>query len=547
MFIVDGINNGIDTFCTLQGGGDVVKNLPSAFQFPEKVDEFYHVEETAGRYVVLASVDGKPAPGTRPDLHFSPTGTAPKRSFEPDVIKRRVITHSSAGPSRGSKEGSVNGSILMADLAVEFTNVLDVADSVRSFGPSAKLCKTDVRSAYRNLPVRPDLVHLQCSEWRGILRADLCLGFGVASGPFTFEQFAMAIHYVLQRDLDESLGVGATAVHHYLDGCIIVCRDIVTSDRAYDIMVATYCRLGVPLSMEKTERTVTVTDFLGIVVDAEAQCLRYPADKTAEVLAELRRLQSGATPTKLQLLSLLGKLGFADIVFPLARPFVSELYRLSHSVSKDYHHVKLSGRAHGDVANWINVLTSADGLPLLDRDIDAATTAATARGDWACGDASGAGGYGFYDDTSFVAIEWDDTQRSSFTGKLYANSSTWQETASMVAAGLRWLELPGRGDMFVYFSDADNLRHNNDARRSKNAAVNGLLRLLAVRLIEARARFRVVWQSREDPMQCAADCLSRADFDGFQTVVPGPHRARRRDFLHTGIGRLMAEAGAGWL
>ena len=183
MFIVDGINNGIDTFCTLQGGGDVVKNLPSAFQFPEKVDEFYHVEETAGRYVVLASVDGKPAPGTRPDLHFSPTGTAPKRSFEPDVIKRRVITHSSAGPSRGSKEGSVNGSILMADLAVEFTNVLDVADSVRSFGPSAKLCKTDVRSAYRNLPVRPDLVHLQCSEWRGIFRADLCLGFGVAFGP----------------------------------------------------------------------------------------------------------------------------------------------------------------------------------------------------------------------------------------------------------------------------------------------------------------------------------------------------------------------------
>ena len=149
-----------------------------------------------------------------------------------------------------------------------------------------------------------------------------------------------------------------------------------------------------------------MTDFLGIVVDAEAQCLRYPADKTAEVLAELRRLQSGATRTKLQLLSLLGKLGFADIVFPLARPFVSELYRLSHSVSKDYHHVKLSGRAHGDVANWINVLTSADGLPLLDRDIDAATTAATARGDWACGVASGAGGYGFYNDTSFVAIEW---------------------------------------------------------------------------------------------------------------------------------------------
>ena len=59
-------------------------------------------------------------------------------------------------------------------------------------------------------------MHLQCSEWRGILRADLCLGFGVASGPFTFEQFAMAIHYVLQRDLDESLGVGGTAVHHYL-------------------------------------------------------------------------------------------------------------------------------------------------------------------------------------------------------------------------------------------------------------------------------------------------------------------------------------------
>ena len=141
-------------------------------------------------------------------------------------------------------------------------------------------------------------------------------------------------------------------------------------------------------------------------------------------------------------------------------------------------------------------------------------------------------------------MAWQDTERASFTERDFVNSSTWQETASLVAAGLRWLARPARGDLFIYFSDADNLRHNEVSGRSRNSAVNRLLRLLSVKMMAVGARFHVEWQARTHPMQMAADALSRADVDGFNAVVPDPARVRRRVPLDADIVSEMAAAAA---
>lgn len=522
-FIVSGLKEGIDTFTTVKGNGKPVRNLRSGAEFPDKVAEFLRTEEAAGRYYRIPAT---PAP--RPDLHFSPLGTAPKRSYEVGVVKRRVISHHSAGPNRGEKAGSVNGEMSMRHLAVEFQTVLDVMDYVRQVGPDARLSKTDIRSAYRNLPVRPDLQHTQCSEWQGVLRADLCLSFGTASGPWTFEQFACAVHYILQKDLNRELGQEAVKVFHYLDDCLLVGRDETESEQGFKVMLKTYSRLGIPLSEEKTEAALPRAEFLGLIVDAENQCLLYPEDKQADLLRILRQIEEAGKSNRRVLRSLLGKLTFAHAVFPLVRPFVTELYRLTNKLKEDAHFVRLSGVARTDIEIWRKAITNNKGTPFKNRERVANRDDAIKKGHWACGDASGEIGYGWYDQSSYTIVRWNPQERASFSTRGFANSSTWQETTALVAATLTWLEKGHRGQVFVYYSDANNLRLNHDSGRSTNSAVNNLLRLLASHLMARDCRLEVVWQPRSHPMQEAADYLSRADPRGFTRARHGHGRLRRK-------------------
>lgn len=526
-FIVSGLREGIDTFTTVQGTGEVRRNLRSGFEFPDKVTEFLQAEEAAGRFYRIPSEGGRPAPHVRPDLHFSPLGTAPKRSYEEGVIKRRVITHHSAGPIHNSKVGSVNGDINMQNIVVEFQNILDVLDCVLRFGSDARMSKTDIRSAYRNLPVKPSLQHTQCSEWGGVLRADLCLSFGTASGPWSFEQYACAVHYILQKDLDRTLGEDQVEVFHYLDDCIMVGRNSGVSEQGFKTMLRTYKRLGVPLSEEKTEAARSQAEFLGLIIDAGKQCLAYPDEKAVDIMRELTEILERGKADRKTLRRLLGKLGFAHAVFPLARPFVTELYRLSHKLRSDSHHVRLSSVALSDVRTWMDILTDRQGLPLGNRDRQADREKAVAEGHWACGDASGETGYGWFTRESFTTVLWESHEKASFTERDFANSSTWQETVSLAAATLSWMERKEGGSTFVYFSDADNLRLNHTAGRSKNTAVNSILRMLAVHLIEEKCRLEVVWQPRTHPMQQSADFLSRGDVEGFRSAAEDNRRLKR--------------------
>lgn len=540
-FIVSGIEEGIDTFTTVQGSGKIVRNLRSGFQFPEKVTEFLQAEEAAGRFFRIPAKGLVPDPGVRPDLHFSPLGTAPKRSYQPGVVKRRVISHHSAGPVRGVKTGSVNGEIEMAGLAVEFQNVLDVMDCVRDFGPDARLSKTDIRSAYRNLPIRPCLQHTQCSEWNGILRADLCLSFGTASGPWTFEQYACGIHYILQKDLDRVLGLKKVVVFHYLDDCILVGCNEDSSRAGFEVMRETYNRLGIPISEEKTEAAMPQSEFLGLLIDAKNQDLLYPDDKREDLIGTLQRILKAGKSNLRTLRSTLGKLGFAHAVFPLARPFVTELFRLTHRLKRDDHHIRLSALALADVEVWIRTLTDNKGAPLKNRDQAANRREAISAGHWACGDASGETGYGWFTDKTFTTVLWEAHERASFSGREFSNSSTWQETVAAAAASLSWLEEGNRGKLFVYFSDAENLRHNDITGRSNNAAVNGLLRMLSEQLMTNDCRMEVVWQPRTHQMQRAADLLSRDDTKAFREAL-GDRRGLRRTGLRASSLRKLREA-----
>ena len=92
---------------------------------------------------------------------------------------------------------AVNDYILV--LPVEYSRFDDALDLVRRLGPGALLCKIDVKSAFRCIPVRPEDRHLLGMIWQRMFFVDLCLPFGLSSSPGIWELFSSAAERILRR------------------------------------------------------------------------------------------------------------------------------------------------------------------------------------------------------------------------------------------------------------------------------------------------------------------------------------------------------------
>ena len=72
------------------------------------------------------------------------------------------------------------------------------------------MAKTDIKAAYRLVPVHPDDRHLLSVEWKGVQYVDARLPFGLRSAPIIFTAVADALEWCIRRQ-------GVTDIDHYLD------------------------------------------------------------------------------------------------------------------------------------------------------------------------------------------------------------------------------------------------------------------------------------------------------------------------------------------
>ena len=59
------------------------------------------------------------------------------------------------------------------------------------------IVKTDVKQAFRLIPVRPSHWHLLGIFWHDHYYVDKCLPFGLCYAPFLFNRVAEAFHWIL--------------------------------------------------------------------------------------------------------------------------------------------------------------------------------------------------------------------------------------------------------------------------------------------------------------------------------------------------------------
>ena len=110
----------------------------------------------------------------------------------------------------------VNDGISRENSSVSYAIVEDAIQTIKSVGQGCYLAKTDIKNAFRIIPVRCQDDHLLGMSWRGLYYYDRCMPMGCSSSCKTFEIFSSAVEWIAKKKL--------SIVHilHLLDDFLLI-------------------------------------------------------------------------------------------------------------------------------------------------------------------------------------------------------------------------------------------------------------------------------------------------------------------------------------
>ncbi|CAB4022070.1 Hypothetical predicted protein, partial [Paramuricea clavata] len=190
----------------------IPKNLPSALQNPTHVDRKLEQELAANRIA---------GPFTSPPFHsfcVSPLGLIPKK------IPASENTH------------------------VQYATVANAIRLIKRAGPGCYLAKTDIKSAFRIIPIQPNDYPLLGMKWRGLYYYDRCMPMGCSS---SYDFLFVSAKYI--------------QCESNLSRFICLCN-----------------QLGIPIAPDKTFGPSTTLTLAGIELDSIKSEARLPRDKIAK-------------------------------------------------------------------------------------------------------------------------------------------------------------------------------------------------------------------------------------------------------------------------
>ena len=360
------------------------------------------------------------------------------------------------------------------------------------------MAKVDLKAAFRIIPIARDDWELLGLFWRGNFYIDTCLPFGLRSAPFLFNQFAVALHWILSNNY------GIHMVHYLDDYFIAGPPSSNDCQAAVESMLGVCTQLGVPVALEKLEGPDTTITFLGILVDSAKGELRLPADKLEKLLQEINTWIRRRKARKRELLSVIGSLSFATKIIPAGRLFLRRLIDQAARVKRLHHYVTLNAQTRADFLWWQEFLPSWNGRALfLDPHWSSAPEIELFT------DASGALGFGAYFGGSWLRGDWPPHQSSC--------SIQWKELFAILAAAMVGAErLTCRRIRF--FCDNLAIVQTWQCKSAKHPNIVDLSRRLL--MVAARHNFTVAMSHLPGCSNEIADALSRNNLTKFFFLIP---------------------------
>ena len=335
-YLVNGFKYGFDLrnikFCP----NDSDNNQRSANSQPDVVDKKLNKELSLGR--LMGPLEIPPFE----DFVISPLGIRAKKA----PGEYRVI-HDLSFPYDGN---SINDGIPRDQATVKYASVYDAIKAILKFGHNTFLAKTDIRSAFRIIPIAPSNYHLLGFKWRNKYYFDKCLPMGASSSCAIFESLSTALEWILLKYTRNVLIV------HVLDDFLIISPNEQLCELALKQVTEICEQIGIPLAPEKTMGPSHCLPFLGIELDTERMLAFLPQDKVDKFLNLINQFLESKSVTLKSLQSLTGMLNFACQIILPARAFSRRLYNLEIGVSKSYYKIKMTKEVKSDLLVWKNFL-----------------------------------------------------------------------------------------------------------------------------------------------------------------------------------------------
>ena len=488
--ILNGFSFGFPLYYTGPRHPRDAHNLKSVRDRPEVVRQKIMKEVEAGR--VAGPFDTRPLPA----LRVSPLGLVPKK--EPGEY--RLIHHLSYPPGK-----SLNDFIDPKLCSVQYTQFDAAINMVHDLGKGCLLGKSDIKSAFRLLPVSAFDYEQLGFMFDGKFYFDKAMPFGCSIACKTWELFATFLEFCVTRHSK----VGNLL--HYLDDFLFGGK--ANSNHCASIMAVFHEQmtlLGVPVSEDKTEGPTTRLVFLGLLIDSEEMVIRIPMEKIKEISQKIDAILSRQKCTLKQMQSLIGSLNFAcRAIFP-GRPFCRKLIDSICGLTKPHHHLRVTVEIKEDLRLWKEFFKSYNGISVFhDRywvsseELQLFTDSAGGQslgfgayfaGKWACGQWPG----------SWInaGITQDITALEFFP--IFDAVNIWGKTF--------------KNKKILFHCDNLAVVHIVNSMTSKSVRVMTLLRSFTLLCLKLNIAFKAVHVSGTSNK--IADSLSRSLFQKFRQLAP---------------------------
>ena len=319
----------------------VIQNSPSTFEFSNATANHFEKEIAANRFI--GPFDYPPFDS----FQINPINIIPKK--EPN--KFRVIVN------LPHPEGfSINNGIPDLYANVSYSSLSDAIKLIIKCGKDCFLSKSDIKNAFRNIPVHPSQHNLLGMTFKNKLYFDVCLPMGLRSSSNIFEKFSTALQFICKEN-------GIENIVHYLDDFLIINKSRESCQRDLDTFLSICAYLGVPIAKDKTFQPSQVLDFLGYEINTCLEIIKLPLDKINKCINLLQSFIERKKCKLRELQSLLGLLMFTTRVVMPGRAFLKRLYAKTAN-KKPHYFIHFNAQDKADFTVWIHFLTNYNGISL---------------------------------------------------------------------------------------------------------------------------------------------------------------------------------------
>lgn len=421
-------------------------------------------------------------------FNVSPIGLQPKKN----PGDYRLIHHLSHPHGN-----SVNHYIPEELTTVQYASISKAISSIQEFGPGCFLAKSDIKSAFRIVPVHPSVHQLLGIQWREFYYYDRFLPMGASSSCAIFERFSTALEWIAAQEIKQC------HIHHVLDDFIFVSASESSCLHALQQFESICAYIGVPLAPEKTEGPSQVLTFLGIELDTIAMEARLPEDKLRKCHLLITRALGKKSIQVRPLQSIIGTLNFACNVILPGRAFLRRLIHLLIGKSNPHHHVSLSAGAKSDLRTWEAFLDNFNGKSFF-----LEQRWVTSRSLLLYTDAAGSLGYGATFGRAWFYGKWPPAWRSYCI--------TILELYPIVVAVETWANQM-TNKCVLFYSDNQSVVAIINSLTSKDVKVMVLVR----RLVLTCLKHNILFQAKHVPgaLNTLPDLLSRLKIAQFKALT----------------------------